>query len=96
MSLLRFAFLSSRNPSEWVDASFPLAPGYCRPEAAHALRQRLNDTVDELDRLRTAHTALEVRCTELDRELTVAKSDRAFLWTRRRVSLSSSFRRRSN
>lgn len=49
------------------------------PEAALALRQRLNDTVDELDRLRTAHTALEIRCTELDRELTIAKSDLALV-----------------
>lgn len=51
--------------------------GYCRPEATLALRQRLNETVSELDQLRTAHAALEVRCTELDRELTIAKSDRA-------------------
>ncbi|GAA5953049.1 hypothetical protein JCM8115_002421 [Rhodotorula mucilaginosa] len=49
------------------------------PEATLALRQRLNETVSELDQLRTAHAALEVRCTELDRELTIAKSDLALV-----------------
>jgi hypothetical protein len=46
-------------------------------EAAIALRQRLNETVDELDALKLAHTALEVRHEALQKELTIAKSDRA-------------------
>ncbi|GAA5856523.1 hypothetical protein JCM8547_008784 [Rhodosporidiobolus lusitaniae] len=45
------------------------------PEAAMALRQRLNETVDELEQLRKDHTALDVRLASQERELTVAKSD---------------------
>ncbi|KAF7295154.1 hypothetical protein MIND_01054100 [Mycena indigotica] len=44
-------------------------------EAAIALRQRLNETVDELDLLRKQHAELEVRFETMDRELTIAKSD---------------------
>ncbi|KAJ7074380.1 HOOK protein-domain-containing protein [Mycena amicta] len=44
-------------------------------EAAIALRQRLNETVDQLDALRKEHAELEVKCETIDRELTVAKSD---------------------
>ncbi|TFK98999.1 HOOK protein-domain-containing protein [Pterulicium gracile] len=44
-------------------------------EAAIALRQRLNETVDQLDALRKEHTELEVKFSTLDRELTIAKSD---------------------
>ncbi|KAI0028523.1 HOOK-domain-containing protein [Vararia minispora EC-137] len=44
-------------------------------EAAIALRQRLNETVDELDALKREHTALEVKHEALQKELTVAKSD---------------------
>ncbi|KAF9037018.1 HOOK-domain-containing protein, partial [Hymenopellis radicata] len=44
-------------------------------EAAIALRQRLNETVDQLDTLRKEHTELEVKFESQNRELTVAKSD---------------------
>ncbi len=46
-------------------------------EAAIALRQRLNETVDQLDTLRKEHTELEVNFESQNRELTIAKSDRA-------------------
>ncbi|GAA5909448.1 hypothetical protein JCM6882_002647 [Rhodosporidiobolus microsporus] len=45
------------------------------PEAAMALRQRLNATVDELEQVRKEHAELDVKLTTRDRELTVAKSD---------------------
>ncbi|KAI0670659.1 HOOK protein-domain-containing protein [Trametes maxima] len=44
-------------------------------EAAIALRQRLNETVDELDTLRKDHTELEVKFESMSKELTIAKSD---------------------
>ncbi|EIW85348.1 HOOK-domain-containing protein [Coniophora puteana RWD-64-598 SS2] len=44
-------------------------------EAAIALRQRLNETVDELDTLHKAHTELEVQHETQSKELTIAKSD---------------------
>ncbi|KAI0807300.1 HOOK-domain-containing protein [Fomes fomentarius] len=44
-------------------------------EAAIALRQRLNETVDELDALRKAHAELEVQFEAMSKELTIAKSD---------------------
>ncbi|KAL1947543.1 hypothetical protein VTO73DRAFT_13267 [Trametes versicolor] len=44
-------------------------------EAAIALRQRLNETVDELDTLRKEHTELEVKFDSMSKELTIAKSD---------------------
>ncbi|KAF7322701.1 hypothetical protein HMN09_00048900 [Mycena chlorophos] len=44
-------------------------------EAAIALRQRLNETVDQLDALRKEHADLEVKFETMDRELTIAKSD---------------------
>ncbi|KAI0713274.1 HOOK-domain-containing protein [Earliella scabrosa] len=44
-------------------------------EAAIALRQRLNETVDELDKLRKEHAELEVKFESMSKELTVAKSD---------------------
>ena len=47
-----------------------------RPEAAIALRQRLNETVDQLDALRKEHTELEVKFEAQSKELTIAKSDR--------------------
>ncbi|GAA5991463.1 hypothetical protein JCM10908_005715 [Rhodotorula pacifica] len=49
------------------------------PEAALAVRQRLNETVGELDQLRKSRAELEVRCTQLDREVTIAKSDVALV-----------------
>ncbi|KAK7023834.1 HOOK protein-domain-containing protein [Favolaschia claudopus] len=44
-------------------------------EAAIALRQRLNETVDQLDELRKKHAELEVEFDTASRELTIAKSD---------------------
>ncbi|KIJ99580.1 hypothetical protein K443DRAFT_679841 [Laccaria amethystina LaAM-08-1] len=44
-------------------------------EAAIALRQRLNETVDQFETLRKEHTELEVKYDTVNRELTVAKSD---------------------
>ncbi|KAI5124070.1 hypothetical protein M0805_003897 [Coniferiporia weirii] len=44
-------------------------------EAAIALRQRLNETVDELDALRKEHAELEVMFESQSKELTIAKSD---------------------
>ncbi|KAI0721491.1 HOOK-domain-containing protein [Cerioporus squamosus] len=44
-------------------------------EAAIALRQRLNETVDELDKLRKEHAELEVNFEAMSKELTIAKSD---------------------
>lgn len=48
-------------------------------EAAIALRQRLNETVDQLDVLRKEHTELEVKFQTQSKELTIAKSDREFV-----------------
>ncbi|CAE6448801.1 unnamed protein product [Rhizoctonia solani] len=45
------------------------------PEAAIALRQRLNETIDQLDTLRKEHAELEVKFETQFRDLTVAKSD---------------------
>lgn len=50
--------------------------GCLRPEVAIALRQRLNETVEELDVLKKAHMELEVKFDTVNRELTIAKSDR--------------------
>lgn len=44
-------------------------------EAAIALRQRLNETVEEYENLRKEHAELEVRLDTVNRELTIAKSD---------------------
>ncbi|KAF8894385.1 HOOK protein-domain-containing protein [Infundibulicybe gibba] len=44
-------------------------------EAAIALRQRLNETVDQFERLRKEYTELEVSHHSLTRELTIARSD---------------------
>ncbi|KAG6332241.1 hypothetical protein ID866_6849 [Astraeus odoratus] len=44
-------------------------------EAAIALRQRLNETVEQLDVLQKAHAELEVSFEAQKRELTIAKSD---------------------
>ncbi|CAD6888302.1 unnamed protein product [Tilletia controversa] len=45
------------------------------PEAAFALRKRLNETVDELDAVRKQLQELEVNHEALSKELTIAKSD---------------------
>jgi protein HOOK3 len=44
-------------------------------EAAIALRQRLNETVEQLEALRKDHTELEVKIEGQSNELTIAKSD---------------------
>ncbi|OCH95271.1 HOOK-domain-containing protein [Obba rivulosa] len=44
-------------------------------EAAIALRQRLNETVDQLDALRKEHTEMQVKFEAQSKELTIAKSD---------------------
>ncbi|KIY43716.1 HOOK-domain-containing protein [Fistulina hepatica ATCC 64428] len=44
-------------------------------EAAIALRQRLNEIVDELDALRKEHAELEVKFESQFKDLTIAKSD---------------------
>ncbi|QRV74918.1 hypothetical protein RhiJN_02933 [Ceratobasidium sp. AG-Ba] len=44
-------------------------------EAAIALRQRLNETVEQLDALKREHTELQVKFETQSRDLTVAKSD---------------------
>jgi hypothetical protein len=49
----------------------------CRSaEAAIALRQRLNESVDQLDSLRKEHADLEIRFESQNKELIIAKSDR--------------------
>ncbi|EGG03534.1 uncharacterized protein MELLADRAFT_90125 [Melampsora larici-populina 98AG31] len=45
------------------------------PEASIALRFRLNETVDELERLKVEHTELTVAHEQVSNELTTAKSD---------------------
>jgi len=47
-----------------------------RPEATIALRQRLNETVEELEKVRKQLTEIEVNFESQQRELTIAKSDR--------------------
>ncbi|KAG8700904.1 hypothetical protein FRC09_005693, partial [Ceratobasidium sp. 395] len=44
-------------------------------EAAIALRQRLNESVEQLDSLRKEHTELQVKFETQSRDLTIAKSD---------------------
>lgn len=41
-----------------------------------ALRMRLNETVEEFEKLRREHTELDVKCEAISKELTIAKSDR--------------------
>lgn len=41
-----------------------------------ALRKRLNETVEELENLKKKHMELEVKFDTVNRELTIAKSDR--------------------
>ncbi|KAM0747247.1 HOOK-domain-containing protein [Meredithblackwellia eburnea MCA 4105] len=45
------------------------------PEVALALRKRLNETVEELDKLRKRYSELEVRSDTQAKELTVVKAD---------------------
>ncbi|KAG8733870.1 hypothetical protein FRC11_001080 [Ceratobasidium sp. 423] len=45
------------------------------PEAAIALRQRLNETIEQLDTLRKEHAELQVKFETQSRDLTIAKSD---------------------
>lgn len=46
------------------------------PEAALALRRRLNETVEEIDELKKELTSLKVKSERMEKELTIAKSDR--------------------
>ena len=60
----------------WLLSRCILLPDHgCSPEAAIALRQRLNETVGQLDELRRKHTELEVNFETQNKELTIAKSD---------------------
>lgn len=45
-------------------------------EVSVALRQRLNECVEELEALKKEKAEIEVKCERMDKELTVAKSDR--------------------
>lgn len=47
-----------------------------RPEAALALRQRLNEVVEQLEEVQKQHNELQVAHESQSRELTIAKSDR--------------------
>ena len=46
------------------------------PEAAIALRQHLNETIDEFEKVRKQLAEIEVKFESQQRELTIAKSDR--------------------
>ena len=56
-------------------------------EAAIALRQRLNETVDQLDVLRKKHAELELQFETQSKDLTIVTSDREF----RRSHLSAQY-----
>jgi protein HOOK3 len=45
-------------------------------EAAIALRQRLNETVEQFEALRDEHAELQVKSEDQGRQLTIAKSNR--------------------
>lgn len=62
--IIRICFASSKHSSS--------------AEAAIALRQRLNETVDQYEDLRKEHTELQVKFESQSKELTIAKSDRTF------------------
>lgn len=47
-----------------------------RAEAAIALRQRLNETVEQLDAWMKDYAEMEVKFEQQSKELTIAKSDR--------------------
>ena len=63
-------------PSPVVFFLIPRLPH--RPEAAIALRQRLNETIDELDSLKKEHAQLEVQYGTASKELTIARSNCPF------------------
>ncbi|KIK63774.1 hypothetical protein GYMLUDRAFT_57431 [Collybiopsis luxurians FD-317 M1] len=60
---------------EEIRSGKSMGDGTLSAEAAIALRQRLNESVDQLDVLRKEHTELEVRFETQSKELTIAKSD---------------------
>ena len=68
--------LLKRRVRGFVGAWRSCADEWCRAEAAIALRQRLNETVEQLDALRKEHAELEVKFQAQSKELTIAKSDR--------------------
>ena len=63
-----------------------------RPEAAMALRKRLNETVEELEKIKKDSMELEVRFDTVNRELTIAKSDceASFCRSRSHINIPSS------
>ncbi|KAI9446612.1 HOOK-domain-containing protein [Lactarius indigo] len=65
------------------------------PEAAIALRQRLNETVDELDKLKKEHAQLEVQFSSASKELTIVRSDLALV-NRDQLDILSSLRESVN
>jgi chromosome segregation ATPase len=70
-----------------LDNNLRLTTGCASAEAAIALRQRLNETVEQLDKLRKEHAELEVKFESHDKELTIARSDREqFSFALRRVT----------
>ncbi|KAH9180390.1 HOOK-domain-containing protein [Lactarius sanguifluus] len=65
------------------------------PEAAIALRQRLNETIDELDKLNKEHAQLEVQYSTASKELTIVRSDLALV-NRDQLDILSSLRESVN
>lgn len=65
------------------------------PEAAIALRQRLNETIDELDSLRKDHAQIEVQYSTAAKELTIMRSDLALV-NRDQLDILSSLRESVN
>ena len=58
--------------AHWTTIEAPL----CSSATVIALRQRLNETVEQLDSLQKRFAEQEVKHARLERDLTVAKSDR--------------------
>ncbi|KAH9079256.1 hypothetical protein EDB83DRAFT_1251370 [Lactarius deliciosus] len=65
------------------------------PEAAIALRQRLNETIDELDKLNKEHAQLEVQYSAASKELTIVRSDLTLV-NRDQLDILSSLRESVN
>lgn len=63
----------------FIYLSFVLLTAPCSAEAAIALRQRLNETIEQFETLRKEHAELEIKFDTLGKELTVAKSNRESL-----------------
>ncbi|KAH9001427.1 HOOK-domain-containing protein [Lactarius akahatsu] len=65
------------------------------PEAAIALRQRLTETIDQLDKLNKEHAQLEVQYSTASKELTIVRSDLALV-NRDQLDILSSLRESVN